>query len=48
MSRNARNEKDGENSPKFGDEKQRVPVESGDFGENGKHGDESGKHSPKS
>ena len=33
MSRNARNEKDSENSPKFGDEKQRVPVESGDFGE---------------
>ena len=46
MSRNARNEKDSENSPKFGDEKQKVPVEGGDFGENGEHGDESGKHSP--
>ena len=31
MSRNARNEKDSENSPKFGDEKQRVPVVSGDL-----------------
>ena len=51
MSRNVRNEKDSKNSPKFGDEKQRVPVESGVFGENGEHGehgDESGKHSPKS
>ena len=45
MFRNARNEKDSE---KFGDEKQRFPVESGDFGENGEHGNESGKHSPKS
>lgn len=44
MSRNARNEKGSENLPIFGDEKQRVPVESG---ENDEHGDESGKQSPK-
>lgn len=44
MSRNARNEKGSENLPIFGDEKERVPVESG---ENGEHGDESGKQSPK-
>lgn len=43
MSRKTRNEKGSENLPKFGDEKQRVPVESG---ENGEQGDESGKHSP--
>ena len=44
MFRKTRNEKGSENLPKFDDEKQRVPVESG---ENGEHGDESGKQSPK-
>lgn len=40
MFRKTRNEKGSENLPIFGDEKQRVPVESGE------HGDESGKQSP--
>ena len=39
MSTNAHNGKNGENSPKFGEymTKQRVPVESGDFRDNGEH-----------
>ena len=42
MSTNAHNGKTGENSPKFGEyvmTKQRVPVESGDFRDNGEHSD---------
>ena len=40
MSTNAHNDKNGENSPRFGEyvmTKQRVPIESGDFRDNGEH-----------